>query len=127
MVYGPTMDNADEKRRYKKLQLQSRQRKLRLDDAVKALMQHQQGRDYLYWLLELCGIGRNPFTANALTTSFSCGELNVGQQIQAHIIEVAPEGYLQMLREREEERLKNERDSGNSDDSDGNDASDSAE
>ncbi len=105
------MNEIDEKRRFRKLQLQSRLRKSRLDDFVKAAMQHQQGREYFYWLMEMCGIGRNPFTANALTTSFSCGELNVGQQIQAHIIEVAPEGYLQMLREKEEERLNAERSS----------------
>jgi hypothetical protein len=105
------MNENDEKRRFRKLQLQSRLRKSRLDDFVKAAFTTQQGREYFYFLLEISGIGKNPFTANALTTSFSCGELNVGQQIQAHIIEVAPDGYLQMLKEREEERLNAERSS----------------
>lgn len=114
------MNENDEKRRFRKLQLQSRLRKSRLDDFVKAAFQHQQGREYFYFLLEICGIGKNPFTANALTTSFSCGELNVGQQIQAHIIEVSPDGYLQMLKEKEEERLNAER---SSDDDTGSDTS----
>jgi hypothetical protein len=105
------MNENDEKRRFRKLQLQSRLRKSRLDDFVKAAMQHQQGREYFYWLMELCEVGKNPFTANALTTSFSCGVLNVGQQIQAHVMEVAPKGYILMLEEKEEERLNAERSS----------------
>jgi len=116
------MNEIDEKRRFRKLQLQSRLRKTRLDDFVKAAMQHQQGREYFYSLLESCGIGKTPFTANALTTSFACGEQNIGLQIQAHIIEVAPKGYILMLEEKEEERLNAERtsnDDGNS--ADGND------
>lgn len=99
------IDERAEKKQAAKLRDISRKQKLDIDEAVKALVQHQQGRQYLYWLLELCGIGRNPFTSNALTTSFACGQLNVGQQIQAHIIEIAPAAFLKMLAEKEEERL----------------------
>lgn len=105
------MNENDEKRRFRKLQLQSKLRKSRLDDFIKAAMQHQQGREYFYSLLEMCGIGKTPFTANALTTSFACGEQNIGLQIQSHIIEVAPKGYILMLEEKEEERLNAERSS----------------
>lgn len=78
------------------------QKKLRLDDFIKNSLHTVEGREYFYWLLEICHIGKNPFTSNALNTSFLCGELNIGQQIQAHIIEVSPANFLKMLVEKEE-------------------------
>jgi hypothetical protein len=99
------MDDRAEKKRYKRLELVEKNRKAQLDEYVKVSMNLPQGRTFFFWLLELAGIGQNPFTANALTTSFKCGELNIGQQILAQIIEVAPADYLKMLREKEEERI----------------------
>jgi hypothetical protein len=113
----PLMDEAGEKRRFRKLASLERQRKLRLDDFVRASMGLPQGREFFYWLLEMCQVGRNPFTANALTTSFQCGEMNVGQQIQAHIIEVAPADFLRMLQEKQEEQSDDRTDSDDSGDS----------
>lgn len=104
-MYGAKMDERAERQHNRKLAAAQRAAKLARDDFIKAAVQHRQGREYLYWVLELCGMGRNPFTANALTTSFACGQLNVGQQIQAHLIEVAPDSFLAMLTEKEEERL----------------------
>lgn len=99
------MDNErQEKAIQRRLRVLDKQKKLRIDDSVRALLKHQQGREYLYWLLEICRLGHTPWTANALTTSFNCGEQNIGIQIQAHIIEVDPDGYLQMLREKQDER-----------------------
>lgn len=98
-------DERTEKKQNARLAAIAAKQKTDVDDAVRALVQHPQGRQYIYWLLEICGIARNPFTANALTTSFACGQLNVGQQIQAHLIEVAPAAFLKMLEEKEEERL----------------------
>lgn len=121
-----------EQKHQKRLRAMESQRKLRIDDFVKSALTTVYGREYIYWLLELGHIGRNPFSGNALTTAFSCGELNVGQQIQAHLIEVSPDGYLNMLKEKEEERI-NGRSSSNSStntsdsDSGGDSSGDSAE
>ena len=104
-MYGVGMNEADEKQRFDKLKRIEAQRKLRLDNFVSEAMKLREGREFFYWLLELGRIGRNPFTANALTTSFNCGEQNVGLQIQAHIIATAPKDYLKMLTEKEEENL----------------------
>lgn len=104
-MYGAGMNEADEKQRFDKLKRIEAQRKLRLDNFVSEAMKLREGREFFYWLLELGRIGRNPFTANALTTSFNCGEQNVGLQIQAHIIATAPKDYLKMLTEKEEENL----------------------
>jgi hypothetical protein len=99
------MDEKTEKRNNQRLASLDRQVQLRRDAFVKAAVTTKEGREYLYWLLELSRVGRNPYSGNALSTAFACGELNVGQQIQAHIIDVAPNAFLQMLAEKEEERL----------------------
>ena len=109
------MDDKQEKSRFKKLQNVARRRKLALDEYMRASLSVPQGRDFMYWLLEIAKIGQNPFTANALTTSFNCGELNIGQQIQAHMIEVAPADYLKMLQEKEDERLNDRSDTSDRD------------
>jgi hypothetical protein len=103
------MDEKLEKKRFNKLQSVEKQRRLRLDDFVKVMMTTHQGREYMYWLLELTRVGQQPFTGNALTTMFNCGELNIGQQITAHVMEVAPDDYLKMLREKQEEQMNAER------------------
>lgn len=103
------MDERLEKKRFNRYRALEAQRRLRLDDFVRASMGLRQGREFMWWVLELAKVGRNPFTANALTTSFNCGELNVGQQIQSHIMTVSPVDYLKMLQERQEEQENVER------------------
>ena len=81
--------------------------KRELDDAVQAMLLHRSTRKYLYWLMDIGkAIGQNPFTGDALTTAFQCGEANVGQQVMAHLIEVAPAGFLELLKEVGDERSR---------------------
>lgn len=98
-------DEKAEQIRFNKLKLVEKAKKLRLDNFIVAAMGTLQGREYFYWLMEIAHIGRNPFTANALSTSFECGELNIGQQVQAHIMDVAPGLYLQMIQDKQEEQI----------------------
>lgn len=81
----------------------ARQDKRLRDAAVEALLQNEAGRKYLWWLLEVGWVGQQPFAQNALVTSFNCGQLNVGQQILNHILEVNPAGYVQMQKESQDE------------------------
>lgn len=105
----------------KQQQAAYRRRELQIDSFIVAALKQAEGREYFYWLLEICKIGANPFTANALTTAFSCGEYNVGQQVLARVMEVAPALYLKMLEEKEEERKNAAR---SSSDTTGDDSSD---
>lgn len=98
-----------ERKRTKQLQTAERQRKLHRDDFLKAALTTAQGREYIWWLMEIAKTHYQPFTGNALTTSFNCGEMNIGKQILAHVLEVAPKGYLDMLAEKQEEALKDDR------------------
>lgn len=86
-----------------------KQKWLELDDeeinaAIRALLEHRHGRRFLWWLLEIGGVGRQPFASNALHMSFNCGELNVGQRILDKLISVSPEGYVNMIKENADEQ-----------------------
>jgi hypothetical protein len=78
-----------------------RQDRESIDSAISALLQHEQGKKFLWWLLEIGRVGGQPFTANSLHTAFNCGELNVGQRILDRVISVSPEGYVSMMKENE--------------------------
>lgn len=97
------MDERDEKKRNKRLADLEKRRVFARDDFVRAALGTPQGRTFIYWLLEIGHIHRNPFTSNALTTSFACGELNVGKQVEALALTIAPDDFLRMLKERKEE------------------------
>lgn len=67
---------------------------------LQALMQHKDGRKWIYGLLDRCHIYTNPFTPGQWdVTSFKCGEENIGLMIQADVVDAAPEEYLQMCKE----------------------------
>lgn len=90
-----------------KLQLQRRfenEDELAKADALRLLVQHPYGRKYLWWLLQIGKVGMQPFATDPYVSAFNSGALNVGQQILAHLTEIAPDGYLQMMKENSDER-----------------------
>lgn len=90
--------------RQKKLSGFDIQDKKEIDSAVGSLLEHENGRKFLWWVLEQGRIAGNPFTNNALSTSFNCGEMNVAQKVLDRIIDVNPAGYAQMVQEKANER-----------------------
>ncbi len=80
-----------------------------LETAVRDLASTRQGRIFLFWLLEIGKVNVQPFTNNALSTSFNCGELNVGMIIQARIIEADPAIYVRLLQENQNDRAAAQR------------------
>lgn len=77
--------------------------RLEIESVISSLLASPPGRKYLYYLLALGKIGQNPFTPNALSMSFACGELNVGQRILFDIISVAPDAWALMQKEATDE------------------------
>lgn len=73
------------------------------EQAIRELLTSAQGRRLLRRWLGFGKIGVNPFAPNALTMSFSCGELNVGQQILADLISTNPEGWITLQKEMNDE------------------------
>ena len=69
------------------------------NNGLKHALATPQGRRMIWLLLAECGIFRNPFSNNALSTCFAAGEQNVGQRLLAKITTTHPELYLTMQKE----------------------------
>jgi hypothetical protein len=116
------MDEKLEKKRNKRLAERERNRQLQRDEFVKAALTTPEGREYFYWLLEITRAEGQPFSGNALGTSFNCGQLEVGRQIKYHLVTTNHEGYFNILREKQKETEEDDRaianDSNGTDDAD---------
>jgi hypothetical protein len=66
---------------------------------LKWLMAHQAGRRIAWQLLARSGVFRNPFNNSGSVTAFNCGQMNLGQQLLAQILEHAPDAYVKMLKD----------------------------
>lgn len=98
-------DDADLRKLLKKQGAYSRLDRLAQEDGLKALVATYKGRKYFWWLLSMTGaVGQNPFGADPVQTAFNCGMQNAGQKILANLLEVAPEAYLLMMKESNDER-----------------------
>lgn len=86
-----------------------KQEELEIDTAIEALFQHRHGRRLIWYVLELGRIGQNAYANNALAMAFTCGEQNVGQRFLDRITAVAPQGYVNMMKEMNDERTEHER------------------
>lgn len=89
----------NEQAKLRKARTLAKLEKSKIDAFLQSALNDPFGRKYLWWLLEITRITVNPHSGNALQTSFNCGEMNIGQQILAHIIEVDPAGYVRMQQE----------------------------
>jgi hypothetical protein len=69
------------------------------DKLIADLLNRPDGRSFIWWLLTIGKFSTQPFAADPNITAFSCGELNVGQQIFAAVIEADPAGFLRMQQE----------------------------
>jgi hypothetical protein len=76
---------------------------VRVESAIKKASVDSDLRELFWWLLSITRVSGQPFTTNALTTAFNCGELNVGQQVLAKLIEVDPAIYVRMQQEHQNE------------------------
>ncbi len=75
------------------------QDKFEIEQAYRDLMSTRQGRKFLYYLLELTKFMQQPFNGQALGTAFNCGEQNVGKRILADMLGVAPDSFVVLMKE----------------------------
>lgn len=81
----------------------TRQQRLREESDFKFIMGSKQGRRYVWRLLGMTGLFRNPFAGEPGATAFRCGEQNIGQQVIAEIHGLCPERYIDMLKEAQQD------------------------
>lgn len=75
--------------------LAKRDRQQEVDDFL-FVMSKPQGLRFVWRLLGMTGVFRNPFTGNS-ETFFRCGEMNIGQKLLGQIHELCPDKYAQMV------------------------------
>ena len=70
--------------------------------ALRTVMGTKEGRRYVWWLLDQCGVFRTSFTGNS-TTFFNEGQRNVGLILMGDVNAACPEQYLVMINEAKED------------------------
>lgn len=93
-----TFDASDPKAVNESRKRAGRQKRNQLD-FVKAMMDLQQGRKYVYDLMESCSIFGNPITQNdPYATYYQLGRQSVGKQLLTDVMNF-PEKYILMMKE----------------------------
>lgn len=68
-------------------------------DDTRWLMSTKRGRRIVWRLLEVSGVHRLSFDADAMVMAFNEGNRNFGNQFLAEITSLCPDRYLEMLKE----------------------------
>ena len=74
-----------------------------INEEIRELLSRPRGKKFLWWLLQVTKYGHNPFSPDPATMAFAAGEMNVGAQVMARLIEVNPLGFAEMQLERKTE------------------------
>jgi hypothetical protein len=73
------------------------------------LMATDQGREWLYDMLNGCNTFGNPFNPDTHATAYNCGALYIGQSIEQDILRFSADSYAIMRKEAmERDRLMDE-------------------
>ena len=65
--------------------------------AIEAIADTQQGREFLWWLLEICGVFTTSYTGNS-DTYFNEGRRAIGNEVLHRLVKVKPEIFQAMIR-----------------------------
>lgn len=69
---------------------------------VRYVMATENGRRFIWRLLDICGVHSSPFAMNALLMANQCGKQEIGQWLLAEVAAVTPTEYLMMQREHQQ-------------------------
>lgn len=67
------------------------------DNDLRFLLSTDQGRRFIWGMLEKCGVFKSSFTGSS-ETFFLEGQRNIGLKLMSDIMRVDPESYLKMIK-----------------------------
>ncbi len=67
------------------------------DNDLKFLLSSDQGRRFIWNMLEKCGVFKSSFTGSS-ETFFLEGQRNIGLKLMSDIMRVDPDSYLKMIK-----------------------------
>ena len=65
--------------------------------AIESIADTTQGREFLWWLFEICGVFTTSYTGNS-DTYFNEGRRAVGNEVLHRLVEVRPEIFQAMIK-----------------------------
>jgi len=65
--------------------------------AIEAIADTAQGREFLWWLFEICGVFTTSYTGNS-DTYFNEGRRAIGNEVLHRLVKVKPEIFQAMIR-----------------------------
>jgi hypothetical protein len=68
-----------------------------ISSAIAAIADTRQGREFLWWLFEICGVFTTSYTGNS-DTYFNEGRRAVGNEVLHRLVEVKPEIFQAMIK-----------------------------
>ena len=68
-----------------------------ISQAIESIAETAQGRDFLWWLFEICGVFVSSYTGNS-DTYFNEGRRAVGNEVLHRLVKVKPEIFQAMIR-----------------------------
>lgn len=98
------LDEKEQAAYARRLEKYNKNAKAEVDKTFSDLLQSHAGRNFVWWLLQIGQVNTQPFRGDEGRTAFACGELNVGNKILARAVELSPDGYLNLLKEKQNER-----------------------
>lgn len=98
------LDEKEQEAYARRLKKYNENAKTEVDKTITELLQSHAGRNLMWWLLQIGQVNTQPFRGDEGRTAFACGELNVGNKILARAVELSPDGYLTLLKEKQNER-----------------------
>lgn len=98
------MNNAGDQEQVQRSQEKAKTRRNRMENGFRKLMQDQEGRLWVWDLLEFCGVFRSSFHQSNAQTAYNEGLRNVGLKLMADINRITPDQYFRMINEAQKEQ-----------------------
>lgn len=96
--HNPLDQEQQDAARHEQAMVMKRETQIQQDD-TRWLMSTKRGRRIVWRLLEVSGVHRISFNADAMVMAFNEGNRNYGNQFLAEITSLCPDRYLEMLKE----------------------------
>ena len=92
-------DDHDSEAQNEALKVKTENEKRTHSQDMQWLMSSPRGRRLVWWLLDKAGVNRTSYSNSGSAMAFNEGQRNMGLLLQAHVLEAAPDRFMEMLTE----------------------------
>ena len=103
----------NERKKLRKLRAEEKQAEVLIDVATSALLHSPDGRAFILWWLDITNYGHTPWTPNPLPTPSPSPPPTHAHPPPPRMTSVDPEGFLSLLKEKNDAEREPNREDGN--------------